>query len=637
VVAHAHYDQLLRDNDEFRTFCTSTAQLESVLAHPPEPQPLAATSGEPNEGRVTEDEDRVTGAVRWPVYRDYLRALLGDRAWLAALWLALLPVSVAVVAVLPLLQRIWFARFTDHTLKATPQRAVLIYGAIGLAVLVSWIAERSLWLYRAAAAGRTIHDRALAGVLGAPLRFFDSTPTGRILNRFARDLEAVDDELSWSIEQACRTAANTLATLLLILTAVPILLFVALPVIATYHRVQHVYRRAAREARRLESIARSPRYAQFKEVVTGLDVIHAYARERFFLDQFFAILAHYQRMHWCSIQLNRWFGIRMGLIGGLLSLCTCVAIVVLSYAGSMSAGTAGLVLSYALGLWGALNWTVRALSEVETFMTQAERLQHYARLAPEPLTTLPALPASALWPTRGAIEFRDVAARYAPHLPRVLDGVTFRVEGGSKVGVIGRTGAGKSTVFQALFRFIAPERGAILVDGVDIASIPLPRLRRAFAIIPQDPTLFAGSVRSNLDRFGTCSDEEVWTALRRVQLETTIRALPGALDARVIEHGHNFSQGQRQLLCMARAILARARVIVLDEATASVDPRTDRWIQETVRTEFRDVTVLVIAHRLNTIADADLILELAHGRVLRATDRISSLPVRRRNAISPEL
>ncbi len=632
VVAHGPYRELLSDHPEFRAFCASTAQLGAAVAHAHDPQPAAAASGEAGEGRMTEDEDRATGAVRWPVYRDYLRALIGNRRFRSPLLLGSLMLSVAVVAVLPVLQRIWFAAFTDHELEASPARAVLVYGAIGLAVLVCTIAQRFLWLYRAAAAGRTIHDRALAGVLGAPLRFFDATPTGRILNRFARDLEIVDDELSWSIEQACRTMANTLATLLLILTIVPVLLLVALPVTVLYHRVQHDYRRAAREARRLESIARSPRYAQFKEAVTGLDVIHAFGRDRFFLDQFHDILAHYQRMHWCSIRLNRWFGTRMGFIGGILSLGTCIAIVVLSYAKGISAGTAGLVLSYALGLWASLNWAVRALSEVETYMTQAERLQHYAKLAPEPLTTTPAaLPPSTPWPTRGAIEFRDVAARYAPHLPRVLDGVSFRVEGGSKVGVIGRTGSGKSTLFQALFRFIAAERGAIFVDGVDIASIPLPRLRRAVAIIPQDPTLFAGTVRSNLDRFGTCTDEDIWSALRRVRLDATVRALPGELEAPVAEHGHNFSQGQRQLLCMGRAILTRARVIVLDEATASVDVRTDRFIQETVRSEFRDITVLVIAHRLDTIADADLILELAHGRVVRTTERISSVPVRRRD------
>jgi len=623
LAALGHYRELMQHSSDFRAFAASSALREAMPEKAAEAQPASATRAQPGAaaGRVTEDEDRATGAVRWPVYRDYIRALVGGHGVLPTLLLVALLVAVVVIALLPVTQRIWFARFADHELAASAGRAVLIYGAIGLAVLVCSVMQRFLWLYRAATAGRIIHDRALAGVLGAPLRFFDSTPTGRILNRFARDLEVVDDELSWSIEQACRTAANLLATLFLILSVVPMVLVLALPVFAVYHRVQRDFRRSAREARRLESIARSPRYAQFKEVVTGLDVIHAFGRERFFLEQFYGILEHYQRMHWCNIRLNRWFGARMGLIGGVLSLGTCLSIVLLSYLGRMSAGTAGLVLSYSLGLWGALNWAVRALSEVENYMTQAERLQHYARLTPEPDTTAPPMAASATWPTRGTVEFCDVSARYAPHLPRVLDGVSFRVAGGTKVGLIGRTGAGKSTLSQALYRFIPLERGQIRVDGVDIASIPLARLRRAFAIIPQDPTLFAGTIRSNLDRFGSCSDDQIWAALRRVHLDALVATLPGGLEAPVAEHGHNFSQGQRQLLCMGRALLMQARVIVLDEATASVDVRTDRLIQETVRSEFRDVTVLVIAHRLETIADADQIIELARGRVMRASAR----------------
>jgi ABC-type multidrug transport system fused ATPase/permease subunit len=454
-------------------------------------------------------------------------------------------------------------------------------------------------------------------VLGAPLRFFDATPTGRLLNRFARDLESVDDELAWSIEQSCRTLAQTLVALLLIVITAPVLLIIAVPMLGAYYRLQRNYRTAAREAKRLESIARSPRYAHFKELVSGLDVIHGFEREPFFMARFYAILEHYQRMHWCSIKLNRWFGVRVPLLSALLSLGTSVAIVLMAHAGAIGGGMAGLVLSYALGLWNALNWAVRALSEVESNMTSAERLQHYTRLSPEPITTRPALPEAEPWPTHGALAFRDLAVRYAPHLPRVLDGVSFQVPAGAKVGVVGRTGAGKSTLFQALFRFVEPERGAITIDGVDIGSVPLPRLRRAVAIIPQDPTLFAGSVRKNLDRFGSCSDEQVWTALRRVHLDSLIRGLPGGLEAVVAEHGHNFSQGQRQLLCMGRAILTQARIVVLDEATASVDVRTDHLIQETVRAELRDVTVLVIAHRLDTVADSDLIVQLAAGKVVR--------------------
>jgi ABC-type multidrug transport system fused ATPase/permease subunit len=632
IVAQGTYRELLQGSAEFRAWSRSTST-STHAARSPElsegsSERAASKPADTSEqaGRVTEDEDRVTGAVRWPVYRAYLAALTGQGRVRAPLLLAALLLAVAAVVALPLGQRVWFSRFTSQELQAAPLWAVAVFGALGAAVLLCTVAQRFLWMYRAADAGRSIHDRALSGVLAAPLRFFDSTPTGRILNRFARDLEAVDDELSWSVEQACRTLATTCASLLLILSVVPVLALWVLPILGLYLRLQHDFRGAAREARRLEAIARSPRYAHFKELVTGLDVIHGFGREAFFMERFYTILEHFQRMHWCNVRLNRWFGTRMGFVGGAVSLGTGVAIVCLAYAGKLSAGQAGLVLSYALGLWVSLNWAVRALSEVEIYMTQAERLQYYARLTPEPLTTASALPDASEWPLEGALEFRDVAVRYAPHLPRVLDGVSFRVKAGSKVGVIGRTGAGKSTLFQALFRFVELERGAILIDGVDLASVPLPRLRRALATIPQDPTLFAGSVRSNLDRFAAASDEAIWAALRSVHLDGVIRAMPGGLDAAVVEYGHNFSQGQRQLLCMARAILTGARIIVLDEATASVDVHTDRLIQETIRRELRDVTVLVIAHRLDTIADADMIVELSAGRV------VSSAPPRARDS-----
>lgn len=637
IVAHPSAGELLL-----------SAQTEEPIVHHAEPPAITPPPGlphtvsseiTPDTGRITDDEDRASGAVRRGVYAEYMRAMVGRGGMQGPMRATALVLSALGISLLPILQTSWLGYWSDAAAGGTPSSlwstvlaitnvgsvdpltAVWIYGGMGILVLAGWYSEKLLWLYRAAAAGRLIHNDALSGVLAAPLRFFDSTPMGRILNRFARDVEGVDDHLSWNIEQSFRSLSQTISALVLIIAVTPVVVLVIVPVLFLYYRLQRDYRRSAREAKRLESIARSPRYAHFKELVTGLDVIHGFGREQYMHRTYRETLTAFQRQFWCSVLLNRWFSTRVPLISGFIALATSVAIVMLSWNGSMSAGTAGLVLTYALGFWMSLNWTVRSFSEVESRMTSVERLRHFASLDAEPTTTTQPIDTAQPWPTQGAVTVRNLCVRYAPHLPRVLHDVSFDVAPAMKVGIVGRTGSGKSTLFQTLFRFVEPESGTIMIDGVDITSIPLARLRRSIAIIPQDPTLFIGTVRSNLDRFRECTDADVWEALRRVQLADHVRQLPGGLEAEIIEGGANFSQGQRQLLCMARAILTRALIIVLDEATASVDIVTDAVIQRTIREEFIGVTVLVIAHRLDTIADADMTIELAQGRVERITTR----------------
>lgn len=628
---------LLQGHGRFQAFvrehAKSQGQKEKALVSAP--SVVAEAPSAASSERITEDEDREVGAVRGSVYWDYFKSLGGDdsrRFWR----LSLLLVAAISVMALPLLQRWWLGAISTYQqtgeLSAFGQRmmdlglgpwfespaaSVLVYGVIGLGALALNLVNSLLWLERGIAAGQNMHEKMLSSLLKAPLRFFDSTPVGRILQRFSRDVESVDLWLQRMFSQAIHILIEIVLCLLLIVALVPAAFALIGPVLVLYYFMQRNYRRPAREVKRLDSIARSPRYAHFKETLVGLPVIRGFQGEKWFLEGFYARLAHSQRMFYNHVMLNRWFSVRIPIVGGMIATATTVAIVLSARAGHLNAGIAGVLTIYMLSFWEYLNWGVRIFAEIESRMTSVERMKHYSSLPSEMEISIPSSkPLSPDWPERGEIQFDQVEARYAPHLPRVLHGVSFTAEAGQKVGLIGRTGSGKSTVFQCLFRFVELEAGRILIDGVDIASVPLERLRRSIAIIPQDPTLFLGTIRSNLDRFGEYSDEAIEKALRQASMWNFVQAQNLGLHAPVLENGLNLSQGQRQLLCLARALLMGSKMIVLDEATASVDVETDALLQAVIREQLKGVTLLVIAHRLGTVGHCDKVVDLAFGRVL---------------------
>lgn len=633
VEGRGTHAELLRESARYREFLAEHDHTQGGELGRAEAHENAVAAGSGSTMKITQDEDRESGAVKGSVYAEYLRSLAGrDRALRPLIWLGLILAASASTA-LPLLQKSWLGFVTNVTSGArqipelvmewgfgewisVPWKSIVVYGTLGFMTLAGILLADLFWLRRGLSAGRDMHDSMLKSVLGAPIRFFDSTPVGRILQRFSRDLEAVDIQLQWTFEHSMKCFAQVTVTLVLILSLLPIVIVGILPILVVYWRYQMLYRKAAREAKRFDSVSRSPRYAHFKETLQGLVVIRAFGRSGWFLEEFYKRLAYNQRMFFGHYMINRWFSTRIPIVGGFVAIVTCAAIVRAVGAGVLSPGTAGLLTLYSLSFWGVLNWGIRIWAEVEARMTSVERIRFMTELEQERSLLLPEGEVDQ-WPLRGAIEFQNVKARYAPELPQVLKGVSFQIPGGSRVGLIGRTGSGKSTIFQTLYRFLELEEGRILIDGVDLASVPLARLRGALAVIPQDPTLFLGTLRSNLDRFSQFSDDEIWRVLDRTRLAEWIRGLPQGLATPVVENGHNLSQGQRQLLCLARALLLKARILIMDEATASVDVRTDSLIQKLIREECADMTIVMIAHRLGTVRDCDQVIELADGQVRR--------------------
>lgn len=483
-------------------------------------------------------------------------------------------------------------------------------------------------------ASRKIFKMLLTTIMHAKLRFFDATPIGRIMNRFSKDIESIDQDLMPYIHGAFYSLIECTATIILITMITPQFLSVAVVVCVLYYFVGYFYMAGSRELKRLDSITKSPIYQHFSETLVGVTTIRAFGDESRFIQENLSKIDDNNKPFFYLWVANRWLSFRIDVIGALVVFGSGVFI--LTNISNLDSGLAGISLTYAISFTEGALWLVRFYSEVEMNMNSVERLQEYMAVDQEPYSK-GVQEAAETWPEEGKIEINDLSLRYAPNLPKVIKNVSFTVEPKAKVGVVGRTGAGKSTIITALFRFLDAETGYIKIDGLDIASIDLERLRRSITIIPQDPTLFTGSIKSNLDPYDEYTDEQIFAALRRVNLindnetigGTTVPVTEGDnasvisknvnkfldLKNEITEGGGNLSQGQRQLVCLARSLLRNPKILLLDEATASIDYESDAKVQSTIRQEFSESTILTIAHRLRSVIDYDKILVMDAGEV----------------------
>ncbi|GAA50655.1 multidrug resistance-associated protein 1, partial [Clonorchis sinensis] len=477
-----------------------------------------------------------------------------------------------------------------------------IYGALGLAqVVASWVSVIAFASGHLACAQK-LHDLLLAGVLHAPGGFFDSVPQGRIVNRFSADIATLDHPLLNSMRSCFSCMLQCLTTVLLTTSVSPWIIIPMACLTAVYCFLQNVYVTNSRQLKRIESVYRSPIFSHFSETLLGADNIRAYGRTEDYNKINSSRLDTGNAASYFNMIAQRWLAVLLETIGNLIIFSVAVFSVITR--DHLSAGLSGLVISYAINLNQTLNWFVRMTADLENDIVCVERINEYANIEQEAEWEIPDRKPSASWPA-GRVEFINYSTRYRSDLDLVLNSVNLTINPGERVGIAGRTGSGKSSLVMGLFRMLEAAEGRIIIDGIDIAEIGLHDLRQRLTLIPQDPVLFSGTLRFNLDPFKTHTDAELWNALEHANLKPFVVEASGGLglDMIISEGGANISLGQRQLVCLARALLRRTPILVLDEATAAVDPVTDSLIQKTIRTEFAHCTVLTIAHRLNTIMD----------------------------------
>ncbi|KAH0558860.1 hypothetical protein GP486_004505 [Trichoglossum hirsutum] len=590
--------------------------------------------------KFVEDEKRETGKIKWEIYREYLKSSGSVWFWVMAV-LAFVGYQSMLVG-RSWWVKVWTGSHKTETVTAhhgsyyyVQKKTSSIQSAdglwyylgiyVGLSVFLSIVGVlKYWWIFRGCIrASRKLFDELAYAVVRAPLRWLDTVPLGRVLNRFTSDFNIIDSQMATDVSYLAYNILQVVGVVMAGSLVSPYMILIAALLLGICLHYAQRYLPGAREIKRLESNAKSPVFELFGTSLTGVGTIRAFGKEDEYVNRMFSRIDDHARALWHLWLFNRWMGFRMAMVGAIFAVLVAGVIVSIK---KIDASLAGFAIIFALDFTQSVIWMIRRYANIELDMNSCERVIEYSKEIR--IEDQSGLDAPAAWPQEGRLSVDDLVVGYAPDLPPVLKGLSFSVERNQRVGVVGRTGAGKSSLTLALFRFLEAREGSVYIDGLDISKLKLHDLRSRLAIIPQDPVLFSGTVRSNLDAFDDHTDAELREALERVHLvNTTLRDdytsssdnninMFEDLSSRISEGGQNLSQGQRQLLCIARAIVSRPKIMVLDEATSAVDMATDALIQRSIREEFKDSTLLVIAHRLSTIADFDKILVMSDGRAI---------------------
>ncbi|XP_068665787.1 putative ABC transporter C family member 15 [Aristolochia californica] len=627
IVQSGKYEDLMKDtNGELVRQMAAHNQSLSQVTSPQESNLLTSTSVQVQESELIEEkpctigsdnnlsekiceEDRETGRVKWRVYSTFITSAY------KGLFVPIILLCQVLFQGLQIGSSYWIAWGSEKEGRMSKERLIGVFVLLSAGSSVFILGRAVLLSAVALETAQRLFSSMITSVFRSPMSFFDSTPSSRILNRTSTDQGIVDTDIPYRLAGLAFALIQLLAIIILMsqVTWQVFLLFVIILAISIWYQAYYIT--TARELARMVGVRKGPILHHFSESIAGAATIRCFNQQERFHNKNLGVIDDYSRIAFHNCATMEWLCVRINFLFNLVFFFLLLILVTLPRS-SVDPSLAGLAATYGLNLNVLQAWVIWNLCNVENKMISVERILQFSNIPSEAPLVIENCRPKPEWPTNGTIELDNLHVQYSPGLPMVLRGITCKFPGGKKIGVVGRTGSGKSTLIQALFRVVEPTEGRITIDSVDICMMGLQDLRTRLSIIPQDPTLFQGNVRANLDPLQQHSDAEIWEALDKCELGEIVRQDQRMLDAPVAEDGENWSVGQRQLVCLARVLLKKRRVLVLDEATASVDTETDNVIQKTIRVETSNCTVITVAHRLPTVIDNDLVLVLDEGKIL---------------------